>query len=63
MSHQTQKPPAIGGGLLGLATLRTVNPAEGTVSSNSAFDRADGAVCHCCGHISPHPPGDGFDLG
>ncbi|MDQ0578478.1 hypothetical protein [Streptomyces rishiriensis] len=31
-------------------------------SCGSTFDRADGAVCHHCGHLSPHPPEDGFDL-
>ncbi|MEU5483485.1 hypothetical protein [Streptomyces mirabilis] len=28
----------------------------------STVDRADGAVCHYCGHVSPHPPEDDYDL-
>ncbi|MFJ3183933.1 hypothetical protein ACIPJN_36860 [Streptomyces sp. NPDC086796] len=28
----------------------------------TTFDRRDGAVCHYCGHVSPHPADD-FDLG
>ncbi|MEV6425028.1 hypothetical protein [Streptomyces sp. NPDC051662] len=27
----------------------------------TTFDRRDGAVCHYCGHVSPHPADD-FDL-
>jgi len=28
----------------------------------STVDLADGAVCHYCGHVSPHPPEDAYDL-